>query len=253
MAVWKTLRTQPSSADSFRITRIYSTPCTTTQPCRSGWVWGGAEWNGFRPALKWFEIKNTTRKYLMKYFQRALVSSVFLSAGVWFWSQFCFFWQQQTNKRKRRRWSIPAWLFWPEEPFFIPPLERKELGVKCNLRAEVFFLCRTKSVCSKNWREDQGDDNGYSACFVFFPSSFSVARNLIFKNAPQRIYDVSAVCKAMLPLTPCRASTPTYRDRDWTMSSPKNRSLASPRKRRKRRRPAQLPADPPTELHVRSV
>lgn len=40
MGVWKMLRTQPSSANSFRITRIYLTQCTTTQLWQSGWVWG---------------------------------------------------------------------------------------------------------------------------------------------------------------------------------------------------------------------
>lgn len=141
------LRTQPSSADSFRITRIYSTQCTTTQHWQSGWVWGKLELLGKSICKQCFNLKC------------------------------CIF----SNKNTRQNNSI-----FPNSSFknslivlacwtvFILSRELKELVIKQWLQGWwVFLLGRTRSTCSKNWRKDQGEeDNGYCACFILHPTLF---------------------------------------------------------------------------------
>lgn len=188
MAVWKTLRTQPSSADSFRITRIYSTPCTTTQPWQSGWVWRRTELNDFQSTFIFeglYSNKNRLGLWSMKYFQ--------------FWSHFCFLWRQQKNKTKRRHWSKTARLFWPERQFFIRPLEQKQLAVKQWLTGWSVFPVQDKERLFQKL-EERPRRRQQRVPSLFYSSSFS--RNLIFKHAIRSFYGLSAACKVMPPSLP---------------------------------------------------
>lgn len=214
MTVWKMLRTQLSLANSFRITRIYSTQCTIIQPWQSGWVWGMSELLGKMVCKQLFSLKGifSNKNARIQYFQIPFKQN--------------------------------------EMTCFIPCQELKELAVKQWLKGwRVFFLCRTRSIYSKNWRKDRGEEhNGYCACFILHP--FWWPETLFKRNSVHIIYDLSALCKVMLPLTPCRVSTPIYKDRGWTKLLLKNQSLTSLRKRRKRCRPALLSSNQLTDHHA---
>lgn len=87
--------------------------------------------------------------------------------------------------------------------------------------------------------------------WLFYSSSVLMARNLTSRSSVHILYDLSALCEVLLPLTPCRVSTPIYRASGWTKLLLKSQSLTSPRKkRRKTHQRALLPSNQWIDQHA---
>lgn len=227
MAVWKMLQTQPSLANSFRITRIYSTQCTTIQPWQSGWVWGMLELLGKMICKQLFSLKGifSNKNARIQYFQIPFKQN----------EMTCF----KNSLIVSACWTV------------FHSLSRTK-GTSCKAVAAGLtsvFPLQDKEHLFQKLKERPGRRTQRVLC-LFYSSSILMARNLILRNSVHIIYDLCALCKVMFPLTPCRVSTPIYRDRGWTKLLLKNQSLTSLRKRRKRCRPTLLSSNQLTDHHA---